>query len=71
MTDGLILAILLSLMLSGVGLKLRSLPIAFIGSLGWLVAGLEVYQQTAEILPMALMLFVAFASFFLQVSGDQ
>lgn len=71
MTDGLILGILLSLMLSAVGLKLRSMPIAFIGSLGWLISGLQVYQQTAEILPMALMIFVAFANFFLHVQGGE
>ena len=65
MTDGLILALLVSLLLTGLALKMRSLPVLFISSLGWLIASLQVYQQTAEILPMALLLMVAFAQFFL------
>lgn len=64
MTDGLILGILLALLLSAVGFKTRSVPVTFVGSLGWLVSGLQVYQQTAEILPMALMIFIAFGSMF-------
>lgn len=71
MTEGLILAILLSAAISFAGWRLKSLPIAFIGSLGWMVGGLQIYEQTAEILPMALMLFIAFTSFFLHIRSEQ
>lgn len=65
LTEGLILAMLLSLLLLVVGYKLRNLPVVFISSLGWLISGLEVYQQTAELLPLALLLMLAFCQFFL------
>lgn len=65
MTDGLMLALLVSLFLTILALKLRSLPVLFVSSLGWLISGLQVYEQTAEILPMGLLLMVAFAQFFL------
>lgn len=65
MTDGLMLALLVSLFLTILALKLRSLPVLFVSSLGWLISGLQVYEQTAEILPMGLLLMVSFAQFFL------
>lgn len=71
MTEGLILAILLCVGISAMGFKLRSLPISFIGSLGWLISGLQVFQETGDVLPMGLMLFVAFATFFIHVSGGE
>lgn len=71
MTEGLILAILLSVAISVAGYRLRALPITFIGSLGWLISALQVYQQTEEILPMALMIFVAFFTFFLHIAGSE
>ena len=71
MTDGLILGILLSLLLSAMGYRLRSVPISFIGSLGWMISGLQVYEQTAEILPMGLMLFIAFIGLFLHPSESE
>ena len=46
------LAMLVSLVLAILAVKMRSLPIIFISSLGWLIASLQVYEQTAEILPM-------------------
>lgn len=67
MTEGLILAILLCVAISLAGYRLRSLPVTFIGSLGWMISGLQVYQQSEELLPMALMLFIAFVTFFLHV----
>lgn len=65
MTEGLIIALLVSLLLAGLALKMRSLPILFISSLGWLISALQVYQQTGEMLPMALLLMVALSQFFL------
>lgn len=54
-----------SLLLLLLGLKMKALPVIFISSLGWLIAGLQVYQQTGEVLPMALLLMLSFSQFFL------
>jgi hypothetical protein len=65
MTEGLMLAILIALALSILAFKMKSLPIMFISSLGWLIAALQVYEQTQETLPMALMMMLSFGQFFL------
>ena len=65
LTDGLMLALLVSLLLSGLALKLKSNPVCFIAALGWLISGFQVYQQTTEVLPMALLMMVAVCQFFL------
>ena len=44
---------------------MKNLPIMFISSLGWLIAALQVYEQTQEVLPMGLMLMFSFGQFFL------
>lgn len=59
------LAMLIALALTILSVKMRSLPIMFISSLGWLVAALQVYEQTAELLPLGLMLMLSFGQFFL------
>lgn len=59
------LAMLISLALTILAVRMRSLPIMFISSLGWLIAALQVYQQTDELLPMGLMLMLSFGQFFL------
>ena len=59
------LAILIALALSILAFKMKSLPIMFISSLGWLIAALQVYDQTQETLPMALMMMFSFGQFFL------
>lgn len=69
LTEGLILSMLLSLLLLGLALKMRSLPLAFISSIGWLISALQVYEQTAELLPMGLMFMVAVGQFFL-IKGE-
>lgn len=65
MTEGLMLAILIALALSILAFKMKSLPIMFISSLGWLIAALQVYDQTQETLPMALMMMFSFGQLFL------
>lgn len=65
MTEGLMLAMLVALALTILAVKMRSLPVMFVSSLGWLISALQVYEQTAEVLPMALMLMLAFGQFFL------
>lgn len=63
-TEGLVITMLASVLLLILALKMRSLPVLFISSLGWLISALQVYQQTAEITPMLLLMMVAFAQFF-------
>lgn len=65
MTEGLIISMLLAVALSLLAFKMKSNPVMFISSLGWMVSGLQVYQQTEEILPVALTLMLAFSQFFL------
>lgn len=64
MTEGLILAMLLSVALAILAYVMQSLPIIFISSIGWTVSALQIWEQTAEVLPMALMLMLAFGQFF-------
>jgi len=65
MTEGLIIALLVALALLIVGYKMRSLPVIFISSLGWLVSGLQLYSQTSEILPTILLIMLAISQFFI------
>lgn len=59
------LAMLIALALLLVGYKMRSLPVIFISSLGWLISGLQVYEQTAEIFPTILLIMLAISQFFI------
>ena len=65
LSDGLILALLLSGALTLLGWKMQQIGISFIAALGWLVCGLQIYQQTSEFLPLALALMLAFGQIFL------
>lgn len=65
MTEGLIIAMIISAALALLAVRMRSLPVIFISSIGWSVAALQVYQQTEEVLPMMLLLMLAFSQFFL------
>lgn len=69
MTDGLILAIIFAGVLALVALKMDSLPVMFVSSVGWAVTSLEMFQETGEMLPTALVLMLAFAQFFLVKRG--
>ncbi len=64
-TEGLVITMLASVLLLILALKMRSLPVLFVSSLGWLISALQVYQQTAEVTPMLLLMMVAFAQFFI------
>ena len=65
MTEGLIIAMIIAGALTLLAVRMHSLPVIFISSIGWTVAALQVYQQTEEILPMTLLLMLAFSQFFL------
>lgn len=65
MTEGLIIAMLAALAIAVIAYMLQSLPLIFMSSVGWSVAALQVFQQTEEILPMALLFMLAFGQFFI------
>jgi hypothetical protein len=62
-TTGLIIACIVCIGLTILGYIQRNLPIIFISSLGYVICGLQIFQQTEEILPMVLMLFFAMGQF--------
>ncbi len=64
-TEGLILSLLVSGALLLVGYRMRSKPVLFISSLGWMICGLQAFQQTEEILPMVLLMMLSFSQFFI------
>ena len=71
MTEGLIIAMLASILLLLIGLKMRRIQIIFISSLGWMISALQVYDQTHEFLPVALLLMISISQFFiLSKRGD-
>lgn len=65
MTEGLIVAMIIAAALTLLAVRMHSLPVIFISSIGWCVAALQVFDQTEEILPMMLLLMLAFSQFFL------
>ncbi len=64
-TEGLIIAMLLCVGLTVLAVKMRSLPVIFISSVGWTICGLQIWQQTEEVLPMLLVFMLAIAQFML------
>lgn len=65
MTEGLIIAMIIAGALTLLAVRMHSLPVIFISSIGWCVAALQVFDQTQEVLPMMLLLMLAFSQFFL------
>ena len=62
-TEALIISCIVCLGLTLLAYKMKSLPIIFISSIGWLVCGLEIFQQTEDMLPMLLLFVFAFGQF--------
>ena len=69
MSEALALSILLSLLIMAMGWKLRSLPMVFVSSLGWMASSLMVYQEMNNVLPMALLFFIAVSQLFVVKKG--
>lgn len=70
-SEGLIVALVVALGLLILGYRMKSLPIITISSIGWLISALQLYQQTAEVLPMILLIMLAISQFFiLNKKGD-
>lgn len=70
-TDGVLLGLLFSGILLVLGAKKGSRAVIFISSLGWMVCGLQILQQTEEPLPMALLLMLSISQFMLFGSGGR
>ena len=64
-TDGLTLGLLVCGVLLILGAKWNSRPVIFISSLGWMICGMQIFQQTEEVLPMILLMMLAFSQFVL------
>lgn len=62
-TEGLIIACLVCIALSILAYIMKSLPIVFISSIGWLICGLKIFQQTEDMLPMLLLFVLSFGQF--------
>ncbi len=68
-SDGLILALIFSGVLLLLGAKMGNRPMIFISSVGWMICGLQIFQQTEEFLPTALLMMLAFGQFFITSGG--
>lgn len=64
-TEGLAIACLVCIGLGLLAYKMHSLPIIFISSVGWVICGLQIFQQTDEILPTLLVMMLAVSQFML------
>lgn len=60
-TMGTFIGALISLFLIIIAWRMRSLPLAFISSLGWVVVAFRVYLELSDPFPMAMLLMAAFA----------
>lgn len=64
-SEGLIIAFLVCIGLSIFAIYTKNLPVIFISSIGYLICGLQTFQQTEEILPLLLLLILAISQFVL------
>lgn len=62
-TTGLIIACIVCVGLTIMGYYHKSLPIIFISSIGYVICGLQIFQQTEEMLPMLLVFMFAVGQF--------
>ena len=62
-TIGLIIACIACVGLTIMGYYHKSLPIIFISSIGYVICGLQIFQQTEEMLPMLLIFMFAIGQF--------
>ena len=64
-SEGLIIALVVCVALTIFAYVMKSLPMIFISSIGLVICGLQLFQQTNEILPFLLLLMAALGRFFL------
>lgn len=65
MSDALILAIILSCILTLMGYKMQSRPVNIVAGFGWVIAALLIYQELGELLDLGLMIMVGIVQVFL------
>ena len=70
-TEGVLLGLALSGVLLVIGAKKSSRPVIFVSSVGWMICGLQIFQQTDEPLPMALLMFLSISQFMLFATGGR
>lgn len=70
-TEGVLLGLLFSGVLLVLGAKKNSRPVIFISSLGWMICGLQLFQQIEEILPTILLMMLAISQFMLVAAKPQ
>ena len=70
-TEGVLLGLLFSGVLLVLGAKKNSRPVIFISSLGWMICGLQLFQQIEEILPTILLMMLAISQFMLVAVNPQ
>lgn len=62
-TEGLAIACIVCIGLTLLAFYKKSLPIIFISSIGWIICGLQIFQQTEDVLPMMLLMVFSFCQF--------
>ena len=64
-TEGVLLGLVFCGVLAVLGAKKNSRPVIFVSSLGWMICGLQIFQQLDEILPTILLMMLAISQFML------
>lgn len=64
-SEGLIIAFIVCVGLTFLAYKMSSLPIIFISSIGYMICGLQTFQQTEEVLPMLMLFILSIGQFML------
>lgn len=64
-SEGLIIAFIVCIGLTFLAYKMSSLPIIFISSIGYMICGLQTFQQTEEVLPMLMLFILSIGQFML------
>lgn len=64
-SEGLIIAFIVCIGLTILAYKMSSLPIIFISSIGYMICGLQTFQQTEEVLPMLMLFILSIGQFML------
>ena len=62
-TESLIISCLVCVGLTLLAYLMKSLPFVFVSSIGWLICGLMIFQQTDDVLPMLLLFMFSFGQF--------
>ena len=70
-TDGVLLGLVFSGILLVLWAKKSSRAVIFISSLGWMICALQIFQQTDEPLPMALLMMISISQFILFANGGR